>query len=229
MENMDERIAVRILPACRPSSRAKSDLYQSGQDSKTDRTHHAHEDGPITRLLLTLAYNGSAWHGSKFRKGPIRLPQSRGSGKRPLLHYMGKKPGFMARAAPMPASMPMPRRRIAMCRICCVITRLAINAKLPPDIRIFESRRSCARFFMPRKDALSKTYIYNFWREPTFTSSAMAPLCLELRAAGPWQDAGRRWNFCRQKRIFASFQNSGTDITDTVRRINFIRLEEKAQ
>ncbi len=47
----------------------------------------------------------------------------------------------------------MPRRRIAMCRICCVITRLAINAKLPPDIRILKAEEVAPRFFMPRKDA----------------------------------------------------------------------------
>ncbi len=176
-------------------------------------------------MLLTLAYNGSAWHGWQIQERANPPPTIQGEVEKALFALYGQKTRLYG-AGRTDAGVHA-HAQAAHCDVPHLLrdTRLAINAKLPPDIRILKAEE-VAPGFHARKDALSKTYIYNFWREPTFIPPHMAPFAWNC---GPLDHGRMReaLEFLQTETDFASFQNSGTDITDTVRRINFIRLEER--
>lgn len=105
--------------------------------------------------------------------------------------------------------------------------RRALNSKLPQDIRVI-SAEAVSGSFHARKSAIAKTYIYNFWQERGFIPSEIAPFfwqCgpLELEAVQTALEvfAGEH--------DFAAFQNVGTPVLNTVRKIKAIRLEELPQ
>ena len=52
--------------------------------------------------------------------------------------------------------------------------RRSLNAVLPRDIRVLEARQA-APDFHARKDALRKTYAYQFWLEQTFMPPQLTP------------------------------------------------------
>lgn len=176
------------------------------------------------RLRLTLAYNGSAWHGWQIQEranppktiqGEVEMALSRIYGQKIRLHGAGRTDaGVHAHAQEAHCDVPhLPRDM-----------RHSLNALLPPDIRIIAARET-APHFHARKDAISKTYIYQFWRETAF----MPPQLVQ------WAWNCGPLDICAMKRAlpyltgsvdFASFQNSGYSVEDTTRVVNLIRILE---
>lgn len=101
--------------------------------------------------------------------------------------------------------------------------RARLNAVLPADIRLREAKRVSAGFHA-RKDAIAKTYFYQFWLEP----DCVNPLLRGMAWQAGRLDVGAMRSGLEKfagARDFASFQNSGTPVNTTVRNIAAIRLE----
>lgn len=176
------------------------------------------------RLRLTLAYNGSAWHGWQIQEranppktiqGEVELALSHIYGQKIRLHGAGRTDaGVHAHAQEAHCDVPHLPRDI----------RHSLNALLPPDIRVIAARKT-APDFHARKDAISKTYIYQIWRETAFMPPQLAGWSwncgpLDMRAME------RALPYFSGRADFASFQNSGSAVEDTTRVINFIRILE---
>lgn len=175
--------------------------------------------------MLTLAYNGSAWHGWQIQERANPPPTIQGEVEKALFALYGQK--IRLYGAGRTDAGVHAHAQAAHCDVPRLLhdTRQALNAKLPPQIRILKAREVPPDFHA-RKDAVSKTYIYDFWREPTFIPPHLAPFTWNCGALddGKMREA---LDFLQTETDFASFQNVGTDITDTVRRINFIGLDER--
>jgi len=105
--------------------------------------------------------------------------------------------------------------------------RLALNARLPEDIRIVEARR-VSSFFHARFDAVGKEYHYQIWNHP-----AMNPLLRNVAWHVPQQldvkamrEAAR---FLEGRHDFRSMAaNHGYHIKDTVRTLHEVKIVRKA-
>lgn len=102
--------------------------------------------------------------------------------------------------------------------------RHSLNAVLPRDIRVLEAQAAPPHFHA-RKDALHKTYAYQFWCEKTFLPPQLTPF---VWACGPLNiDACRAALPCLLgEHDFAALRNAGTDVEGTRRTILAAELEE---
>lgn len=179
------------------------------------------------RLLLTLAYNGSAWHGWQIQERANPPPTIQGAVEKALFDLYGQK--IRLYGAGRTDAGVHAHAQAAHCDVPCLLrdTRHALNARLPHDIRVL-SAIATRPDFHARKDAVSKTYIYDYWRESGFVPPQLAPFAWNC---GPLDLAMMRTAlpYLQLETDFASFQNAGTEMKNTVRRINFIRLEEMPQ
>lgn len=178
------------------------------------------------RIRLTLAYNGSAWHGWQIQERANPPPTIQGAVEKALFGIYQRKirifgagrtdAGVHAHAQEAHCDVPYILRDM----------RSALNAMLPMDIRILAAKET-APWFHARKDAISKTYIYQFWRDPAFIPPSLVPFAWNC---GPLDvDAMEKFlPFLRDSIDFASFQNAGSDVDNTVRKINFIHIKQLA-
>lgn len=177
--------------------------------------------------MLTLAYNGNAWHGWQIQERANPPPTIQGEVEKALFALYGRK--IRLYGAGRTDAGVHAHAQAAHCDVPGLLrdTRHALNAKLPPSIRVLRAEEAPADFHA-RKNALSKTYIYNFWRETAFMPPCLAPFAWNCGPLDP-EKMRAALAFLQTEADFASFQNAGTDIRDTVRRINFARLEEQGQ
>lgn len=124
------------------------------------------------KFKLTIAYDGTNYAGWQVQKGQLGVQQC-------VEEVLGKLFPSVQRihsssrtdtgvhALGMVAHVEIPRAEF---RIPVAKLVLAINAHLPPDIRIMEARR-CPKTFHARFDAAGKQYRYLVWNHP-----AMNPL-----------------------------------------------------
>lgn len=101
--------------------------------------------------------------------------------------------------------------------------RHGLNAVLPKTVRILAAEAAVPDFDA-RRDALSKTYVYQFWRETRFVPPGLTPF---VWACGPLDEAAMQMalpSFLGE-RDFASLRNAGSDTRDSVRRILAVSLE----
>lgn len=175
------------------------------------------------RYKLTIAYDGTAYEGWQLQTGQRQPKTVQGAVEAALLALVGRRvpvtcagrtdAGVHALAQTAHADLPERdwdwRRRI--------------NALLPPDIRIVDAQ-AAPEGFHARKNAIARTYYYNFWLDSAFISPfwhayawQCGPVHVENMRAALWYFAGRH--------DFASFQNSGTPQSSTEREIHELRLE----
>ena len=102
--------------------------------------------------------------------------------------------------------------------------RHALNALLPSSIRIISYENVCDTFHA-RKDAILKTYTYDFWTEDKF----LPPQYLDF----VWNSGPLDLNAMRAcamllcgEHDFSSFQNAGTNVESTRRKIYAVEFEE---
>lgn len=168
----------------------------------------------MPRFMLTLAYDGTDFCGWQIQAAgrtvqaeveaalarlvgsPVRV---HGSGRTDAgVHALGQAAHFDC-----PSSRaPMPWQR-------------ALNATLPPDVRVLACRRVDDDFHA-RYHARAKTYEYSLWHNREF--------CLPQRRRFVWscgpldveamEEAARRLT---GEHDFAAFQNAGTPVSSTVR------------
>ena len=93
----------------------------------------------------------------------------------------------------------------------------SLNALLPPEIRILAAEPAAADFHA-RKDALRKTYVYQFWQERAFVPPQLAPFVWNC---GPLDVEAMRAALPHLlgEHDFAGLQNAGTDMESTTRTV----------
>lgn len=183
----------------------------------------------IARFRLLLAYDGRAYHGWQIQERPDAPPTIQGAVEAALFAICGRKIRVYGasrtdagvHAYGQAAHFDLPEgedwRRD---------WRHSLNALLPRDIRILQAERTSGEFHA-RKSALSKTYVYHYWQEPAFILPSISrrawsvgPLDLDAMA--------RAARLLQGEMDFASFQNRGTEIRDTTRKILEIGVRELA-
>lgn len=122
----------------------------------------------MPKFKLTIAYDGTAWQGWQAQRSGLGVqnavhralaelfpshPEVTGSSRTDAgVHARG----LVAHVEIPPDELRMPVRHLA----------LAINALLPPDIRVMAVNRAPATFHA-RFDAVSKEYRYEVWNHPS--------------------------------------------------------------
>lgn len=179
----------------------------------------------MARLLLTLRYDGTRYHGWQVQANAVTVQQTLQDAVERVTGARSGVTGCSRTDAGVHAAM-----------FCCAMDTdfplrgdkmaAALNACLPRDIAVYGCREVPAAFH-PRYDALGKRYGYYFWNE-----SFRHPF---------WE--GRAWHFRRPiepERLnaaaaafvgthdFASFCASGSHVEDTVRTVTACRVERPA-
>lgn len=181
------------------------------------------------RVRLLLAYDGTNYRGWQIQAKPQPPPTIQGAVETALFSICGAhiraygagRTDAGVHAHGQTAHFDGPER------LASLDWRHALNALLPSDIRVLEAAIAHTRFHA-RDDAISKTYVYDFWPHNNFPLPRLRPYVWEcghldgdaMRAALP------RLAGCHD---FASFQNVGTEIKDTRRHIFRMELRELAQ
>jgi len=177
------------------------------------------------RLKMVLAYVGSAYSGWQIQEKPSPPPTIQGALEAALRIVTGQHirvfgsgrtdAGVHAHGQVAHCNVPDDRAEQDW--------RRCLNALLPADIRIL-SAGPVHESFHARKDALSKTYVYQFWTEQGFTPPALLPFV--------WSCGSLNVEVMREalphlagKQDFASLQNAGTDMESTVRHISSLELQ----
>ncbi|WP_297217016.1 tRNA pseudouridine(38-40) synthase TruA [uncultured Desulfovibrio sp.] len=177
------------------------------------------------RLCLLLAYDGSRYSGWQIQESPSPPPTIQGRVEQALsrlcagsIRVFGSgRTDAGVHAHGQVAHADVPDRRAGL------PWRHALNSLLPPDIRVLLAVPAPTDFHA-RVDALHKTYCYDFWREPAFVPPRLAPF---VWACGPLDPGPMREALVQLtgQHDFASFQNTGTPVRDTVRRVLHASLE----
>lgn len=95
--------------------------------------------------------------------------------------------------------------------------RHRLNALLPQDIRILQAE-TVSPHFHARKQALHKTYVYDFWQERAFMPPRLAPFAW---ACGPLDAEAMRavLPYIQGEHDFTSLRNAGTDVETSTRTV----------
>jgi len=173
----------------------------------------------MPRIRLTLAYEGTDFCGWQIQKGQ---PTIQGCIENalatlcgvPTRIYGSGRTDSGVHALAQVAHMDIPEARAH------IPWQKALNAILPPSIRVLEARTVGAEFHA-RYTSISKTYSYTLWTNPTYV--------LPQRRRFVWntgplnipamQEAA---SYLVGTHDFKSFQNLGTDVQSTVRTITSI-------
>lgn len=174
------------------------------------------------RLRLDLAYNGAAYHGWQIQKKPLPPPTVQGALEAAFFKLAGQ-PVCVTASGRTDAGVHA-WRQVAHVDVVKELPDWAksLNAVLPADIRVLAARR-VADDFHARRDAVAKTYVYQFWQgqvtPPLLANQVWStgPLARDAMLEAASRLVGEH--------DFASFQNAGTPVRSTVRRIYSIGLE----
>lgn len=179
------------------------------------------------RLRLLVAYVGTNYSGWQIQQKPCPPPTVQGELEQALRTLTGLD--IRAYGSGRTDSGVHAHGQVAHCDVPDAREgldwRRSLNAVLPRDIRVLEARRAEADFHA-RKDALRKTYVYQFWQEQAFMPPYLTPFAWKcgpldidaMRAALPHL-LGRH--------DFAALRNVGTDVESTVRTV--LRAELSAR
>ncbi|MDE7241191.1 tRNA pseudouridine(38-40) synthase TruA [Desulfovibrio sp.] len=170
------------------------------------------------RLKLLLAYDGTGFSGWQVQEKPAPPPTVQGTLEAALARLTGGQVRVFGsgrtdagvHAHGQVAHCDVPERP-------GFDWRHALNAVLPPPVRVLAAE-AAAPGFDARRDALSKTYVYQFWREPRFVPPTLAPF---VWSSGPLDEAAMRAALPAflGERDFASLRNAGSETRGSVRRI----------
>ena len=181
----------------------------------------------MTRLRLTLAYDGTAFAGWQLQpaaqgrtiQGCLEEALARLCGGPARLHGAGRTDAGV-HALAQTAHVDVPEAR------CCLPWQKALNALLPRDVRVTDVT-VVPPDFHARFDAAGKVYAYSLWTEPGYV--------LPWRAGYVW-DVGRyapldvaAMDACAALfagyHDFAAFQNAGSDVKTTTRLVHGVTRE----
>ncbi|MBD5646137.1 MAG: tRNA pseudouridine(38-40) synthase TruA [Desulfovibrio sp.] len=170
------------------------------------------------RLKLLLAYDGTGFSGWQIQEKPNPPPTVQGTLEAALARLTGG-PVRVFGSGRTDAGVHA-HGQVAHCDVPDrpgLDWRHALNAVLPPTVRVLAAE-AAAPDFDARRDALAKTYVYQFWREPRFVPPTLAPF---VWACGPLDEAAMRATLPAflGERDFASLRNAGSETRGSVRHI----------
>lgn len=171
----------------------------------------------MTRLLLTLRYNGAAFHGWQVQPNAVTVQEVLQDAIEKLTGVRSGVIGCSRTDAGVSAEMfccsfdtDFPLRGEKLCA--------ALNAHLPREIAVYDVR-AVSPDFHPRYNARGKRYIYRIWngrqRHPLWEGRAWhinRPLDEEAMNATASLLVGRH--------DFAAFCSAGSSVEDTVRTVS---------
>lgn len=171
------------------------------------------------RLRLVLAYVGTRYSGWQIQEKPDPPPTIQGT----LEWAMRKISGVPVRiyGSGRTDAGVHAHGQVAHCDVpdakAGLHWRQSLNALLPSDIRVIQAAPAPADFHA-RKNALNKTYMYQFWQERAFVPPHLIPFVWTcgpvavntMRAALP---------YLLGQHDFAGLRNTGTDVESSLRTI----------
>lgn len=174
--------------------------------------------------LLTMAFNGSAYHGFQVQKNALAVCTVLQDA---MQNVFGARPDVKG-CSRTDAGVHARQFCVSFCHDTNIPTEkipLALNSHLPQDVRVTSARR-VPDSFHARYSATGKEYQYVI-----LNSQADDPLApgLYYRMPHPMDiDAmNQAAQFLVGKHDFASFMSSGSTIEDTVRTISYLSVERK--
>lgn len=183
------------------------------------------------RVKLLIAYKGTDFHGWQIQLKPSPPPTIQGTlqsafkiitGLNPVIHASGRTDSG-AHAIGQVLHLDLPDLE----KWKNFDWRNALNALLPISIRVRDAV-IVSDSFHARKDAIAKTYIYNYWTETAYVPPHLADFVFCSGTMN--QDAIRScFPLLCGEHDFASFQNSGTPVESTLRTVISIELQELPQ
>lgn len=176
------------------------------------------------RLKLLLAYDGTGYSGWQIQEKPDPPPTVQGELEAALARIAGA-PVRVFGSGRTDAGVHA-HGQVAHCDVPerpGFDWRHGLNAVLPGTVRVLAADEA-APDFDARRDAVSKTYVYQFWREGRFVPPGLAPF---VWACGPLDEAPMRAALPAflGERDFGSLRNAGSDTRGSVRRIFSASLE----
>ena len=176
------------------------------------------------RLRLLLAYDGTGFSGWQIQEKPEPPPTVQGTLEAALARIAGC-PVRVFGSGRTDAGVHA-HGQVAHCDVPGrpgFDWRHGLNAVLPPPVRVLDAAEA-APDFDARRDAVSKTYVYQFWREGRFVPPGLAPF---VWACGPLDEGRMRAALPAfvGERDFASLRNAGSDTRGSVRHVFAATLE----
>lgn len=178
----------------------------------------------MERLLLTLRYDGTAYHGWQVQPNGVTVQQTLQDAVEAVTGVRAGITGCSRTDAGVHADM-----------FCCTVDTdcplrgdklaAALNFHLPRDIAVYDTHTVAADFH-PRYGARGKRYVYRIWngtqRHPVYERYA-------LHRHRPLDEAAL--NAAAQAFVgthdFAAFCGAGSDVTDTVRTVFACSVERQ--
>lgn len=168
------------------------------------------------RLLLTLRYIGTRYHGWQVQPNGVTVQQVVQDAIERVTGVRSALTGCSRTDAGVHADM-----------FCCAFDTasplrggkmaMALNAWLPPDVAVYDCRE-VADAFHPRYDAAGKQYIYRIWNDPArnpFWEGRALHLRRPLSIEAMQQAAADFWG----THDFSAFCAAGSDVEDRVRTV----------
>lgn len=174
------------------------------------------------RLKLTLAYEGGAFQGWQLQLKRDPPPTIQGAVETALFTLLREH--VRVHGASRTDSGVHALGQVAHCDVPerDWDWRKRLNSVLPPDIRIIAAE-PVADSFHARKNAKEKTYIYRLWQEQGFVLPEVRNYVWQCGLLDLERINAGLANFVGEH-DFASFQNSGTEVKTTVRKITRISM-----
>ncbi len=180
----------------------------------------------MERLLLTLRYDGTAYHGWQVQPNGITVQQALQDAVEAVTGVRSGITGCSRTDAGVHADM-----------FCCTLDTAcplrgnklaaALNYHLPRDIAVYDVRQTAADFH-PRYMARGKRYVYRIWngpqRHPVYERYALHrhhPLNESLLNRAARDFVGTH--------DFAAFCGAGSDVEDTVRTVRACSVERQGE
>jgi tRNA pseudouridine38-40 synthase len=129
-----------------------------------DPRHKSHGQAELKRFRLKLAYDGTAFVGSQ-RQARGRTVQAEVEKALSSLHEQSFQLDLAGRTDSGVHALGMVAAYTVETWLTPVKVRRALNARLPPDVRVVGCEL-VPQGFHPRFDAKSKTYCYRLWVAP---------------------------------------------------------------
>lgn len=180
------------------------------------------------RLKLLLAYDGTGFSGWQIQEKPNPPPTVQGAletafrqlAGAPVRVFGAGRTDAGVHAHGQTAHCDVPERQ-------GFDWRRSLNAVLPRAVRVLAAE-AAPPDFDARRDALAKTYVYQFWRESRFVPPSIAAF---VWACGPLAEKAMRAALLHfpGERDFSSLRNAGSDTKGSVRRIFAASLEAQPQ
>lgn len=180
----------------------------------------------MQRLLLTLRYDGTAYHGWQVQPNGVTVQETLQDAIEAVTGVRAGVIGCSRTDAGVHADM-----------FCCTFDTdsslrgdklcSALNYHLPPDVAVYAAREVAADFH-PRYHAAGKRYVYRIWngpqRHPVYDRYALhrnRPLDAELLSRAAADFVGRH--------DFAAFCGAGSAVEDTVRTVRRCTVERQGE